>query len=154
MIFDYPENLVTHKRWLGDGPFRVWQNRLRGVTTGVWENDFNNTLTGFSDWIYPEFKGFFANWRWLQLDTREGQISVLNQGDTKFLQVLTPDFGPDKLKANAWARTPNCGLGFLDAIPPIGSKFKEAKFSGPQGQATVKDGEFSGAVSFYFGKLP
>ena len=154
VLFDYPENLVTHKRWLGDGPFRVWQNRLRGVTTGVWENDFNNTLTGFRDWIYPEFKGFFANWRWLQLGTQEGSITVINQGGAKFLEVLTPDFGPDKLKANAWARTPNCGLGFLDAIPPIGSKFKEAKFGGPQGQATVADGEFSGAVNFYFGKLP
>ena len=154
VLFDYPENLVTHKRWRGDGPFRVWQNRLRGVTAGVWENDYNDTLTGYRGWIYPEFKGFFANWRWLQLGTREGDLTVINQGDTKFLQVLTPNFGPDKLKANAWARTPSCGLGFLDAIPPIGSKFKEAKFGGPQGQPTVLDTELSGSASFYFGALP
>jgi hypothetical protein len=153
VVFDYPENLVTHKRWRGDGPFRVWQNRLKGVTPGVWENDYNNTLTGYRDWIYPEFKGFFANWHWLQFDTKEGLITAINQGDTKFLQVLTPDFGPEKLKANAWARTPQCGLGFLDAIPAIGSKFKEAKFSGPQGQPTVLNTELSGSVSFYFGAL-
>ena len=154
VLFDYPESLVQHKRWLGDGPYRVWQNRLRGVTLGVWENDYNNTLTGFRDWIYPEFKGFFANVRWLQLDTTEGQITVLNRSAVPFVQMLTPEFAPPNLTGKAFAPVPKCGLGFLDAIPPIGSKFKEAKFGGPQGQPTVAHGDYSGAVSFYFGKLP
>jgi hypothetical protein len=154
VTFDYPENLVRHKRWLGDGPYRVWKNRLRGVTPGVWENDYNNTLTGFRDWIYPEFKGFFAKWRWLQLDTAEGQITVINRSAVPFVQVLTPEFAPANLTGKAFAPVPKCGLGFLDAIPPIGSKFKEARFGGPQGQPTVAHGEYSGAVSFYFGKLP
>lgn len=154
MVFDYPETLVTHKRWRGDGPFRVWQNRLRGVTPGVWENDYNDTIAGWRGWKYPEFKGFFANWDWLQLTTREGDITVLNQGETKFLQVLTPDFAPDNLKAKAFAPVPQCGLGFLDVIPPIGTKFKEAKFSGPQGQPAISPGEHQGIVSFYFGSLP
>ncbi len=154
VLFDYPENLVMHKRWLGDGPFRVWKNRLRGVTSGVWENDYNDTLTGFRGWVYPEFKGFFSNWRWLQFTTREGNLTVLNESNVPFVQVLTPDFGPDSLKANAFGAVPKCGLGLLDAISPIGSKFKEAKFGGPQGQPNVLSGEISGAVSFYFGKLP
>lgn len=154
VLFDYPENLVTHKRWLGDGPFRVWKNRLRGVTSGVWENDYNDTLTGFRGWVYPEFKGFFSNWRWLQLTTREGDLTVLNESNVPFVQVLTPDFGPDHLKANAFGAVPRCGLGLLDAISPVGSKFKEAKFGGPQGQPNVANGEFSGIVSFYFGTLP
>jgi hypothetical protein len=154
VLFDLPENLVTHKRWLGDGPYRVWKNRLRGVTLGVWENDYNNTLTGFRDWIYPEFKGFFAGVRWLQLDTTEGQITVVNHSAVPFVQVLTPEFPPTNLVGQAFAPVPQCGLGFLDAIPPIGSKFKEARFSGPQGRPNYSDGEFSGSVSFYFGKLP
>ena len=154
VLFDYPENVVQHKRWLGDGPYRVWKNRLRGATLGVWENDYNNTIAGWRDWVYPEFKGFFAGVRWLQLDTTEGQITVLNHRAGQFLQVLTPEFPPTNLVGKASAPMPNCGLGFLAAIPPIGSKFKEAKFSGPQGQANVAHGEYSGAVSFYFGKLP
>jgi hypothetical protein len=56
--------------------------------------------------------------------------------------------------AKAWAPVPECGLGFLDAIPPIGSKFKEARFSGPQGQPTVLDTELAGSVSFHFGAFP
>jgi hypothetical protein len=42
----------------------------------------------------------------------------------------------------------------LDAIPPIGSKFQAADVVGPQGQPAVAHGEYSGSVSFYFGKLP
>ena len=60
VTFDYPEDQVRHKRWQGDGPYRVWKNRLRGVTAGgVWENDYNNTLTGFRDWVYPRIQGLF-----------------------------------------------------------------------------------------------
>jgi len=154
VLFDYPENLVQHKRWLGDGPYRVWQNRLRGVTLGVWENDYNDTIAGWRDWIYPEFKGFFANVRWLQLDTAEGKITMVNHSAVPFVQVLTPAFPPAKLVGQAFASTPTCGLGFLDAIPPIGSKFKAAKFSGPHGQPSVAHGEYAGTISFYFGNLP
>jgi hypothetical protein len=154
VLFDYPENLVKHKRWLGDGPFRVWKNRTRGVTLSVWENDYNNTLTGWRDWIYPEFKGFFANVRWLQLDTTEGLITVVNNSGVPFMQVLTPEFPPTNLVAKTFVPVPKCGLGFLDAIPAIGSKFKDATFTGPHGQPTVGQGDYSGSVSFYFGKLP
>jgi hypothetical protein len=154
MLFDYPENLVLHKRWLGDGPYRVWKNRLRGVTPGVWENDYNRTVAGWRDWVYPEFKGFFASVRWLQMQTREGPITVLNNGATPFIQVLTPDFPPTNLVGKAVAAVPECGLGFLDAISPIGSKFKEARFGGPQGEPNFVHGGYSGSVSFYFGKLP
>ena len=153
VLFDYPESLVTHKRWVGDGPFHVWQNRRRGVTVGAWVNDYNNTLTGFRDWIYPEFKGFFANVDWLQLSTTEGTITVVPE-KIPFVQVLTLEFPPTNLVGKACAPLPVCGLGLLDAIPPIGSKFKEARFSGPQGQNTVAQGDYSGTVSFYFGELP
>jgi hypothetical protein len=154
VTFDYPENLVRHKRWLGDGPYRVWKNRLCGVSLGVWENDYNNTITGFRDWIYPEFKGIFANVHWLELTTTEGSITVLNNKPGTFIQVLTPEFPPKNLVGKAFAPLPVCGLGFLDAIPPIGSKFKAPEGMGPQSQPTLGHGEYSGSINFYFGKLP
>jgi hypothetical protein len=153
VVFDYPENLVKKKRWLGDGPFRVWKNRQRGVTFGEWENDYNNTITGYSGWVYPEFKGCFANVRWLQLETTEGLITVVPE-NIPFVQVLTPEQPPDNLAAKTKVNLPQCGLGFLHAIPPIGTKFKPAAASGPQSQSNVGAGEYSGRVSFYFGKLP
>ncbi len=153
VVFDYPENIVKKKRWLGDGPFRVWKNRLRGVTFGEWKNDYNNTITGYSGWKYPEFKGCFSNVRWLQLETTEGLITVVPE-NIPFVQVLTPEQPPDNLVAKTKVNLPQCGLGFLHAIPPIGTKFKDAAASGAQSQPNVGQGEYSGRVSFYFGKLP
>jgi hypothetical protein len=153
VVFDYPTNLVKSKRWLGDGPFRVWKNRLQGVTLGVWQNDYNTTITGWRDWIYPEFKGAFANVRWLQLQTTEGQITVVPE-NVPFVQVFTPDLPPAKAVGKTVGPLPDCGLGLLHAIPAVGSKFKTALDLGPSSQPTVAHGEYSGSVSFYFGKLP
>lgn len=153
VLFDYPEDYVKGKRWMGDGPTRVWKNRLRGETFGVWEDVYNNTITGYRDWDYPEFKGCFANVRWMQLDTTEGTISIVPE-KIPFVQVLTPEQPPDKLIANTKVNLPECGLGLLHAIPAIGTKFKPATSSGPQSQPTIATGEYSGAVSFYFGDLP
>ena len=152
VLFDYPEKLVKRKRWLGDGPFRVWKNRMRGTQLGVWENDYNNTITGWRDWIYPEFKGCFANVRWLELETSEGLITVVPQG-IPFMQVLMPEPPPAEVVANTKVNLPPCGLGFLHAIPPIGTKFKPAAQGGPQGQPNVGQGVYSGTVNFYFGEL-
>jgi hypothetical protein len=70
------------------------------------------------------------------------------------VQVLTPEQPPDNLIGKTKVNLPQCGLGFLHAIPPIGTKFKDPASSGPQGQPNVGQGEYSGRVSFYFGKLP
>ena len=53
IMFDYPEDKVISKQWLGDGPYRVWQNRLHGPQQGLWSNDYNDPVPGES-FIYPE----------------------------------------------------------------------------------------------------
>ena len=153
VAFDYPETLVKRKRWLGNGPYRVWKNRLRGVTLNVWANDYNNTITGWRDWAYPEFKGCFAGVRWMQLETTEGLLTAIPEPGDSFVQVLTPDLPPTNLVGKTAVQLPRAGLAFLHAIPPIGSKFKDASTSGPQGQLTIAAGEYHGSVSFYFGNL-
>ncbi len=154
VTFDYPEKLVRGKKWLGDGPFRVWKNRRHGVSLNVWQNDYNSTITGYSGWEYPEFKGCFANVHWLQLETEEGPITVVPHSQQGFVQVLTPAFPPDELEGETKLKLPECGLALLDAIPPIGSKFKTAATTGPQGQPNIGEGEYAGSVRFYFGYLP
>ena len=152
VAFDYPEKLVRAKKWLGDGPYRVWKNRRHGVTLGVWSDAYNNTITGWRDWIYPEFKGCFSGVRWLQLETAEGKITVVPEG-APFVQVLTPAFPPANLVRNTAVDLPKCGLAFLDAIPPIGTKFLDPKDLGPHGQLTVGQAEYEEAVEFHFGNL-
>jgi hypothetical protein len=153
MLFDYPEKLVKNKRWLGGGPSRVWKNRLGGGTFGVWANDYNNTITGYRDWVYPEFKGCFVDVRWLQLQTTEGVITIVPE-NVPYVQVLTPELPPASLLGHAYALLPQCGLGFLNAIPPIGSKFSGGETTGPQGQQSIGQGEYSATVTFQFGKSP
>ena len=152
VVFDYPEGLVKSKRWFGDGPYRIWKNRRQGVTQGLWQNDYNNTIAGWHDWVYPEFKGCFADVRWLQFETAEGQITVVPQ-NIPFLQVLNPEFPPVKIAGHTIPPLPHCGLGFLDAIPPIGSKFQEPAAVSPSGENPVAHGVYAGSIDFYFGPL-
>ncbi len=154
VIFDYPSDRVESKRWLGDGPFRVWKNRRRGVQFGVWETEINATVTGYSGWVYPEFKGCFSHVVWMRLDTTEGPILIVPGNQDGFLQVLTPDVPPEELVANTKVTLPKAGLGLLQGIPPMGSKFKHASTTGPQGQLNDATGDYTGEVSFYFGRQP
>jgi hypothetical protein len=135
--------------------YRVWKNRQRGTTLNVWENDFNNTITGYADWNYPEFKGCFSRVGWLQLDTTEGPLTaILGENSPTFVQVLTPEFPPEKLQEKTRVTLPQAGLAFLQAIPPIGDKFHLASDSGPQGQPTEASGSYSDRINFFFGPLP
>jgi hypothetical protein len=36
--FSYPEKDVKGVQYMGSGPYRVWKNRLKGTSLGVWEN--------------------------------------------------------------------------------------------------------------------
>jgi hypothetical protein len=150
MLFDYPETLVRSKAWLGDGPYRVWKNRLRGANFNTWRTSLNRTITGWSDWIYPEFKGFFANVRWLKLGTTEGQLIAVPASERQFVEVFAPDLPPKDLVMKTELRLPPSGLGFLDGIPAIGSKFTSAKDSGPQGALNEAVGRFSGTIYLKF----
>lgn len=150
VTFDYPEGLLRGKRWFGDGPYRVWKNRTVGVLPGLWQNAYNNTITGWRGWVYPEFKGCFANVRWLQLQTAEGRITVVNDSGIPYLQVSNPEFPPANLAGHTLPSLPTCGLGLLAAIPPVGSKFQAPEEVSPSGARSVASGSFAGTVTFQF----
>ena len=152
--FDYPEAAMRGMTWLGAGPYRVWKNRMAGGTLGVWQNTYNDTITGDALWQYPEFKGYYADVHWVRFQTREGPITILFNQDDLALQVLTPKFPSPRLAGHTAPAFPAAGLSFLHAIPPMGSKFATAASSGPSGQQAVAAGECHGSVSFCFGPLP
>ena len=77
ICFDYPEEQVLSKRWLGAGPYRVWQNRIHGTQYDIWENDYNDPIPG-ETFTYPEFKGYFGSVSWMSIRTKEGTISLRN----------------------------------------------------------------------------
>ena len=133
VTFDYPEDKVKHVRWLGNGPYRVWKNRMKGVTFNLWEKDYNNTVTGES-WEYPEFKGFHSNLYVADLTTDEGTIRIVAGSDDLFLHLFTPDAPISRNNDNTLGKFPDGQLSILNAISPVGTKFKQAKDLGPQSQ--------------------
>ena len=148
--FDLPEAAVTGMRWCGQGPYRVWKNRLLGGTLDVWDLDANDTLAGHQGWRFPESRGFFADVRWLTLRTSNGPITI--RTDRPFIQVLPAKFPP--ASKNAMAVCPQVGFALLDAISPIGNKFHAAKDVGPQSQPTTIVEELHGTARFWFGPDP
>jgi hypothetical protein len=150
VAFDYPESKMLGKTWLGDGPYRVWRNRLKGQTFGVWETAYNTTETGYKDWVYPEFAGYFANVRWLKLATTEGLLTMMVPDDNTFVRVGTPSFPPVKLAGKTVVNMPPGNLAVVRDLPPMGTKFHTAAQIGPQGTTPLVSQPYQGTVYFRF----
>lgn len=133
VTFDYPEEKVKHIKWLGNGPYRVWKNRLKGVTFNIWKKEYNNTVTGES-WVYPEFKGFHSNMYAADLTTDEGMIKFVFASDNLYLHLFTPDNPVKRNNDNTLGIFPDGQLSILNAISPVGTKFQQAARLGPQSQ--------------------
>jgi hypothetical protein len=145
--FDLSESAVVAKRWLGLGPYRVWKNRMLGGTLGVWENAYNDSMTGHSLWQYPEFKGFFAEVRWLELGLKQATITVLLPGRGRLVQVLTPKWPSDSI--SALTTFPDTTFALLDGIPPIGDKFHKVGTIGPQSAPNQATGDYHGSCDLH-----
>jgi hypothetical protein len=151
--FTYPENFVLGAKWLGKGPYRVWKNRLQGVTNNVWQNSYNNTQAGSSPWIFPEFKGYFADITWIEMNTVEGKFLVASP-DTGLYVRLFDFYALSGVRPHPELPTGN--LSFLDAIPPIGTKLAlnisaNTRNLGPQSEPNKINGSTKRTLYFYFG---
>ena len=134
--FSYPENECTGMRWLGRGPYRVWKNRIPGMNYGIWQKDFNNTVTGESadKLVYPEFKGYHANLYWATIQGKQNAFTVYAATDGVFFRVFTPDEPRGRQDGiRTMPDFPAGDLSFLLDIPAIRS-FKPISQHGPQSQ--------------------
>jgi hypothetical protein len=143
--FDYPEEKMLHKRWLGAGPYRVWQNRIHGTTYDLWENDYNDPIPGES-FTYPEFKGYFANVSWINLKTSEGEISITNETPNSYIGIYEPRDGRDKLLYTL----PKSGISVLNVIPAVRNKVNSTDLNGPSAQPKWVDGVYNGRIVLKF----
>jgi hypothetical protein len=151
--FTYPENFVLASKWLGKGPYRVWKNRLQGVTHNVWQNFYNNTHTGSAPWIYPEFKGYFADITWMELSSVEGKFYIASP-DTGLYVRLFDFYGLSGARPHP--ELPPGNISFLDVIPPIGTKLAlnisyNTPALGTQSEQTTVNGTKKRTLFFYFG---
>ena len=144
--FDYPEKNMQAIRWLGWGPYRVWQNRLEGTTLNVWENKYNDSTPGES-WAYPEFKGYFRNWKWADFQMTDGKITFQTDSDDLYLGIYKPRDGKEGL-----LDFPDIGIAFLDVIPAMRNKFHTTDEIGPQSKARQVFGSKRRTVRLQFGE--
>jgi hypothetical protein len=144
IAFDSPEKGVLGKRWLGEGPYRIWKNRQAGTTFGLHEASYSRSTPGVS-YEYPEFEGFFGAWDWLELRTRAGKVDIHNLGNIPYFGLYAPTPGEKPI-----LELPDLGWSFLHAIPPIGTKFALPDVLGPQSQPTLFGRPIDGELSFTF----
>ncbi|MFD0990128.1 glycoside hydrolase family 2 TIM barrel-domain containing protein [Mariniflexile jejuense] len=146
LTFNFPEDGVEGMKWLGNGPYHVWKNRIKGTTFGLWEKDYNTTITGesFENLVYPEFKGYHANFIGGNLKTKNGNIKFFSENDKLFLRLFTPD-----LPKNGFPGTypqpafPEGNISFMYEIPAMRA-FKPLEHQGPESQPTnirIKSGD-------------
>jgi hypothetical protein len=148
--FDYPEENVIAAQWLGRGPHRVWKNRMQGPWHDVWQRDYNDGITGVR-WDYPEFKGYYADVRWLRISTTEGPIHFVIGTDDLFLGLFVPSDAPSPLDGPIVYPSQNISL--LHGIAPIGTFTLPSAELGPQSEPHSLSGSFEASVFLYFGQL-
>jgi Glycosyl hydrolases family 2, TIM barrel domain/Glycosyl hydrolases family 2, sugar binding domain/Glycosyl hydrolases family 2/Beta galactosidase small chain len=152
--FSYPENYIISSRWLGKGPARQWKNRIAGTPLNVWQNMYNNTQTGYSPVIYPEFKGYYGDVNWMELSTVEGKLYVATPDTGLFVRLF--DFYGLTSATKPFPELPVGNISFLDCIPPMGTKLAtglttNTKVYGPMSEMNHLSGSKKRTLYFYFG---
>jgi hypothetical protein len=152
--FSYPENYILANRWLGKGPYRQWKNRMRGTPVNVWQNLYNNTHTGYSPVVYPEFKGYYGEIAWMELSTVEGKLYIASKDSGLFVRLF--DFYALSSSGRPHPELAPGTISFLDCIPPIGTKLAmglttNTRVYGPQSELNHVSGTKKRTLYFYFG---
>ena len=140
--FDLDESQVVSKKWLGKGPYRVWRNRPEGPQLGIWENAYNDGYAGES-WNFPQFKGYFADTRWMSFGMKDGstvRFDLLEE--SPYVGAFSPSDGKDEFLF----QPPKLGVSVLAVCPAIGNKFTAPKDVSPSGNSVVPRGVVTGRV--------
>ncbi len=133
--FSFPEKEIKGVEFMGNGPYRVWKNRLKGNGFGVWEKAYNNTETG-EGWNYPEFKGYHSNMMWCKFITTTQPFTVYTENEDLFFRLFTPAWKTDQWH-NYEPYFPGGDISFMQGIPSIGSKTQRAETTGPMGMKNI-----------------
>jgi beta-galactosidase/beta-glucuronidase len=134
--FSFPEKEIQSVTYLGDGPYRVWKNRLKGNQFGIWTKNYNNTETGEVSWIYPEFKGYHSNFYQGTFITKNNRFTVVTENEQLFLRLFTPAWKTDQWH-NYEPMFPSGDISFMQGISGIGSKTQGNETTGPMGMKNM-----------------
>ncbi|MBD0368944.1 MAG: glycoside hydrolase family 2, partial [Flavisolibacter sp.] len=134
--FSFPESQMKGVEYMGNGPYRVWKNRMKGNQFGIWKKAYNNTETGEVPFVYPEFKGYYSNMYWCKFITTSQPFTVLTPNEDLFFRLFTPAYKEDPWR-NYVLTFPSGDLSFLQGIPGIGTKTQKTENTGPMGMKNI-----------------
>ncbi len=138
---------VKSKRWLGEGPTRIWKNRAEGGLYDVYAVDKLINIPG-EVYNQPEFEGYFAPWKWAVFHLEDHVSLGFQNNSNVILGVLNPVNG-ENAKFASWQYPFNEGFYFFNAMSAVGSKWKKPTEFGPDGQPTLINTALSGSVSLF-----
>ena len=142
---------LKSKRWLGEGPYRIWKNRTEGGILNVWESEKHLSIPG-EIWNYPSFEGNFAPWYWAVFRfTNQLKFGLSCADDNLILGVLNPTNGEDPKHA-VWHYPEKEGIFLFNYISAVGAKWKPAHEFGPSSQPAAINGSRKGTVQFHLMK--
>lgn len=144
ITFDMPQDGMESFDWDGQGPERVWANRMRGTRFGSFTKKFHLPRPGV-DYEAPPSAGYYAGVDRFSVMLRSGGVEVEPGADNGFIRIGTNQEGE---KITTW--WPEGDFSVLHAIPPIGNKFDTPDRLGPQSQPHPPTGELRGHVRFRF----
>jgi beta-galactosidase/beta-glucuronidase len=134
--FSFPENEIKSVTYMGNGPYRVWKNRMKGNLFGVWNKTYNNTETGEAPWVYPEFKGYHSNFYGGYFFTASNRFTVVTETEDLFLRLFTPAWKTDQWH-NYEPLFPSGDISFMQGISSIGTKTQRNETTGPMGLKNI-----------------
>lgn len=137
VTFDFPEEGVVGADLLANGPYRVYNNRMKGGTINLWKKTYNDAITG-EVWEYPEFKGYYSHFYAMKLDCPTPfEVYCANEDVTLHLFTPSAQKSYDISRNYTVPTYPKGNISFMDAIPPVGTKFGRAENYGPQSQLHI-----------------
>ncbi|MDQ7947680.1 MAG: glycoside hydrolase family 2 TIM barrel-domain containing protein [Pedobacter sp.] len=135
--FSYPEAEMKGVTYMGNGPYRVWKNRMKGNQFGVWAKSYNNSATGEPDFNYPEFKGYYSNLYWCKFIGKTQSFKIYTDREDVFLRLFTPKKSKDTEYDNLSPTFPSGDISFMNGISAIGTKTQKPETTGPMGMKHV-----------------
>jgi hypothetical protein len=135
--FSFPEDQIRSVTYLGNGPYRVWKNRMKGNRFGVWSKNYNSTETGEYPWLYPEFRGYHSDFYGGYFFTRDdNRFTVVSATEGLFLRLFTPAWKTDQWR-NYEPLFPSGDISFMQGISSIGTKTQRNETTGPMGGRNI-----------------
>jgi hypothetical protein len=142
ITFDLDDSRVSDIAWTGQGPRRVWANRMRGTRHGLFAHPYRKLRVG-EEFDYPVGPGYYAGVHEFRVSGPDGDWSARPLQDDTFVRIGTRDEGYPLV---TW--WPDGDFSVLHAIPGIGNKMHPPQRTGPQGEARIPPALVSGAVVF------